>query len=94
MPREVGGSMKRLVLGSVHFENMIFLIESVVYSNCTYFSQIDMRLRIDFLQRSASEVDPEPRITDTTTSGGDTKISKFSMKNHDFRGISKHHVDL
>ena len=94
VPREVGWSIERQVLGTWRVENMIFLIESVVYSNCIYFSPKDMCLRIDFLQRSASEVDSEPSRTCTSTSGGDTKISKFSMKNHDFRGISKRHVDL
>ena len=74
MPREVGWSIERQVLGTWRLENMIFLIELVVYSNCTYFSPKDIGLRIDFLQRSASEVDSEPRITETTVPGRNSKI--------------------
>ena len=67
MPREVGGSMERLVLGTWRLENMIFLIESVVYSNCTYFSPIDIVLRLRSVKRSASEVDSVQRNTVPTT---------------------------
>ena len=63
------------------FRKQDFMIPMTVYSNCTYFSPMDIRLRLRSVQQSASEVDLVLRNTVPSTQAmGHENHEKFDEK--------------